>query len=293
MGTSTASDHYVIMNLDMSGHTSKQIGNHLLPAARLSMAARAISALLLPLGLALSLAATPAVAKKPPPGPKPDPVFPFSTEIEDFKKADASIPAIEDAALFLGSSSIRLWNLAEGFPGFQPINRGFGGATTPDVLHYYPRLKPKLAPRSIVVYVGENDLSAGALPKKVARDVLMLLARLRSDYPKARIACLSLKPSPLRWTGYPRMQAVNQVLAEAAAAGRFDFLEVGAVLLASDGLPDASLFRPDGLHMNPRGYARWNQLVANWLRQDIRMPVTTVQSRAAPSLSVAAVAAKP
>ena len=34
---------------------------------------------------------------------------------------------------------------------------------------------------------------------------------------------------------------------------------------AADGLPDASLFRPDGLHMNPRGYERWTRLVDAYL----------------------------
>jgi lysophospholipase L1-like esterase len=203
----------------------------------------------------------------PPPSaqPKPDPVFPFSTEIEDFAKAESAGPAIENATLFLGSSSIRLWDIRGGFPTTATINRGFGGATTPDVLHYYPRLRPRLAPRSIVVYVGENDLAAGTTPEKVAKNVLTLLGKLRSDYPKARIAWMSLKPSPIRWTLYPQMLAVNAVVSAQAKSTRFDFVEVGKVLLASDGLPDASLFRADGLHMNIRGYTLWNRLIEAWL----------------------------
>jgi lysophospholipase L1-like esterase len=204
-------------------------------------------------------------AVPPGPQPKPDPVFPFSTEIEDFAKADSAGPAVEDATLFLGSSSIRLWDIRGGFPTTATINRGFGGATTPDVLHYYPRLRPRLAPRSIVVYVGENDLAAGTTPEKVAKNVLTLLGKLRSDYPKARIAWMSLKPSPIRWTLYPQMLAVNAAVGAQAKGTRFDFVEVGKVLLASDGLPDASLFRPDGLHMNIRGYTLWNRLIEAWL----------------------------
>ncbi|CAN5156847.1 SGNH/GDSL hydrolase family protein [soil metagenome] len=207
---------------------------------------------------------TSPVAAGPSVQPKPDPSFPFSTEIEDFAKANAEM-AIPDATLFLGSSSIRLWNVEDSFPKLRVINRGFGGATTPDVLHYYERLRPRESPRSVIVYVGENDLSAGASPDKVAADILTLLGRLRSDFPRARIACLSLKPSPIRWTSYPKMQAVNGLIASRARAMGFDYLEVGGVLLATDGLPDASLFRADGLHMNPRGYALWNRLVADWL----------------------------
>ena len=45
----------------------------------------------------------------------------------------------------------------------------------------------------------------------------------------------------------------------------FEYLDVGSSLLAHDGLPDASLFGSDGLHMNPRGYSHWNKLVDGWL----------------------------
>lgn len=194
-----------------------------------------------------------------------DPAFPFSQEIDAFAKANEAGPAIADATLFLGSSSIRLWDISGSFPDIGTVNRGFGGATTPDMLHYYKRLLPRAKPRSILVYVGENDLAAGAAPGEVANNILTLLKQLRSDYPKAHIAYLSLKPSPIRWTLWPKMAAVNMTVAARARVSRFDYLDVGRVLLAPDGLPDASLFRPDGLHMNPRGYTLWTKLVDAYL----------------------------
>lgn len=197
--------------------------------------------------------------------PNADPAFPFSKEIEAFAKADDRGPAVAGAALFMGSSSIRLWDIARSFPDRAIVNRGFGGATTRDVLHYYRRLLPHSAPRSIIVYVGENDLAGGATPPQVARDLLTLLRRLRGDYPRAHILCLSLKPSPIRWTLWPKLAAVNMTVAARARVSGFDYLDVGSVLLAPDGLPDASLFRPDGLHMNPAGYRRWTALIDAWL----------------------------
>lgn len=200
-------------------------------------------------------------------GPKPDPSFPFSREIENFAKADSAESPIADATLFLGSSSIRLWDTTRSFPRIATINRGFGGATTPDVLHYYDRIRPRTAPKSIIVYVGENDLTVGTMPERVARDILTLLGKLRADYPRARIVWMSLKPSPIRWTLWPKMMAVNTIVGARARSVGFDYLDVGQVLLAKDGLPDASLFRTDGLHMNPRGYVLWNQLVHGWLNE--------------------------
>lgn len=215
-------------------------------------------------------AATVAPRPAPPVAPLPakpnaDPSFPFSNEIEAFAKANEAGPAVPDATLFLGSSSIRLWDIGHSFTDIGTINRGFGGATTPDVLHYYKRLLPRAKPRSIVVYVGENDLAAGATPDAVARNILDLMKRLRTDYPRAHIVYMSLKPSPIRWTLWPKMAAVNMAVAGRADAIDFDYLDVGKVLLAADGLPDASLFRPDGLHMNARGYERWTRLVDAYL----------------------------
>lgn len=199
--------------------------------------------------------------------PNADPAFPFSNEIEAFAAATTSGAAVREGVLFLGSSSIRLWDIAGSFRDRPTINRGFGGATTAHVLHYYKCLLPPAPPRSVVVYVGENDLAAGTPPDAVSRDALTLLKRLRADYPRARIAFLSLKPSPIRWTLRPKMAAVNAVVAARAKEMGVTYLDVGSSLLAPDGLPDASLFRVDGLHMNARGYERWTRLVNTWLDQ--------------------------
>ena len=79
---------------------------------------------------------------------------------------------------------------------------------------------------------------------------------------------MSLKPSPLRWTLWPKMAAINMTVGAYARARKFEFLDASHTLLAPDGLPDASLFRPDGLHMNAKGYARWNRIVGAWLFQE-------------------------
>lgn len=237
----------------------------------LRAAARIAAWLLACTGPAAALAAPPPASI-----PNADPSFPFSNEVEAFAKANSAGLPVRDATLFLGSSSIRLWDIAGSFTDIGTVNRGFGGATTAHVLHYYKRLLPPVPPRSVVVYVGENDLAAGATPQAVSRDILTLLKRLRTDYPRASIAWLSLKPSPIRWTLQPKIAQVNAAIAARAKADGFDYLDVGTVLLARDGLPDASLFRPDGLHMNARGYQRWTSLVDAWL--DHLPPVVTARN---------------
>ena len=186
--------------------------------------------------------------------------------------------ARQASALFLGSSSIRLWDVTRSFPALHVANRGFGGATTADVLHHYDRVIAGVQPASVLVYVGENDIAGGATAEQTATDVLTLLARLRRDMPAARIAYLSMKPTPLRWDLYPRMAAANAAVEARAVTIGFDYVDVGHALLAGDGRPDAQLFGRDGLHLNESGYQRWTAIIDRYLRPAGQMASVKAQA---------------
>ena len=197
----------------------------------------------------------------------PDPFALFATEIQAFERIDAQSDAMPGETMFVGSSSIRLWDISHSFPSRTALNRGFGGATTPDVLHYYEQVVGDHDPATVVVYVGENDIATGAEPAEVIRDISKLLARIRADQPNARIVYLSMKPSPSRWDLWGEMTEVNRAMAaRAGSAAGFDYLDVASTMLTKEGKPDASLFGMDGLHMNARGYAVWTSAVEAWLR---------------------------
>ncbi|WCT72449.1 GDSL-type esterase/lipase family protein [Sphingomonas naphthae] len=198
-------------------------------------------------------------------GPAAAPAFRFASEIDAFVRFDA-VSGVEDAkTLFVGSSSVRMWKVKEAFPKMRVLNRGFGGATTPEVLEYYGKVVANHRPESVVIYVGDNDIAAGSPPADVATDVLSLLARLRSDMPKARIVYLSIKASPLRWSLWPKMVAVNSAVRAKSGPATFDYLDVSSALMGPDGHPDPRYFGPDGLHMNAEGYALWTALVDAYL----------------------------
>jgi len=189
----------------------------------------------------------------------------FASETAAF--AAAGSDHVHDAAvLFLGSSSIRLWDIGRSFPKIDVVNRGFGGATTEDVLVHYDQVIAGVQPAVVIVYVGENDIAEGASAEQAAGGVLTLLARLRADMPHARIAYLSMKPTPLRWDLYPRLRAANAVIKARSGVGRFDYLDVGGVLLAADGGPDPVLFQADGLHLGERGYKLWTEILDHYLQ---------------------------
>ena len=78
--------------------------------------------------LRLSCSTQPAAGLRPRDAADPDPAR-FESEIAAFEAWDHQNSFPHDAILFVGSSSIRLWQTAESFPDLPVINRGFGGST--------------------------------------------------------------------------------------------------------------------------------------------------------------------
>ena len=74
----------------------------------------------------------------------------FSKEIGYFIQWDKKNSYPKNAILFVGSSSIKLWDTAISFPKLQVINRGFGGSQISDVNYYYQQIVKKYKPSKIV-----------------------------------------------------------------------------------------------------------------------------------------------
>src|SRR3954465_15809073 len=143
--------------------------------------------------VALAKEATAPIAKKPT-GPAR-----FETEIAAFEKWDHQNAVPQNCILFVGSSTIRLWQTADAFPELPVVNRGFGGSTIPDVNHFADRIVFKYKPRRIVFYAGDNDLAAGRTPDRVFSDFQTFLVSAHEHLPNAQIIFLAIKPSIARW----------------------------------------------------------------------------------------------
>lgn len=193
---------------------------------------------------------------------------------DDFAKWEKEIQAIEarlqakppvsGGVLFVGSSSIRLWDVEKHFPGRGIINAGFGGSQIPDSTHFAKRLIFPWKPSTVVLYAGDNDLSAGRTPEQVAEDFIQFATTVHAELPEARIIFLSIKLCESRWKLRPRVLAANERIrrfCEAADPARLQYVEVASSLLGPDGRPDARYFQKDQLHLSEAGYAVWSQLL--------------------------------
>lgn len=192
----------------------------------------------------------------------------WKAEIEKMVAADANDPPAKGGVLFLGSSSIRLWDLKKAFPGKDYLNRGFGGSEISDSLHYLDQIVFPYEPKAIVFYAGDNDLAKGKSPEQVAADFEKLSERVAERLPETRILYIAVKPSLKRWALYDKVQDANSRIAEQCAEKpNRQFVDVAPPMLGEDGLPKKELFVADGLHLSPAGYAIWNKLVAEALAE--------------------------
>ena len=189
-------------------------------------------------------------------------------EIRAFEASDRASPPPPGGIVFVGSSSIRLWrSLATDFPGLPIVNRGFGGSTMPEAIHYLPRIVLAYRPRTVVLYEGDNDLTFDWGPQQVAADYVQFVRVVREALPGTRIIFISVKPSPSRWRLVDQQREVNRLVREAAARDTLQtFVDVFMPMLGSNGRPRPELFLADSLHMTPAGYVVWREQLAPHLR---------------------------
>lgn len=192
----------------------------------------------------------------------------WEPDIRKFEAADKEKMPPAGAVLFVGSSSIVKWkSLAEDFPGVTTINRGFGGSELADTTYFADRIVIPYAPKTVVVYAGDNDLAAGKTPEQVFAAWKGLVENVHAKLPQTRLVFISIKPSVARWKLADKIRATNELVKSYAAADkRQTYVDVFTPMLSADGMPRPELFVKDGLHMTPAGYAIWTKVVTPVIR---------------------------
>lgn len=190
----------------------------------------------------------------------------WEASLAAFAAADREKTPGEGGVLFVGSSSIRLWDKLEEQFSMVPlvINRGFGGSRMEDCAAYVDRLVLPYRPRMVLVYAGDNDLAEGRTPQQVADSFRRFARRVHEALPDTRIAYISIKPSPARLALLEEVRAANALIREQSRAARnIQYVDVFTPMLDARGRPRAELFRADALHLNDEGYALWKSVLVS------------------------------
>lgn len=198
--------------------------------------------------------------------------WPFFDEVQAYRKQDSISVPPRNAILFIGSSSFRLWkNMQDDFPGYTIINRGLGGSSLPDIIHYADEMIFAYKPKQIIIYCGDNDLAASdtVTAETVVKRFGDLFELIRNRKPGIPVVYVSIKPSPSRERLLPAMMLANKTIKEfLKTKPHTAFADVFSEMMSSDGKIRTDIFLEDKLHMNAKGYATWIKTITPYLLKD-------------------------
>jgi lysophospholipase L1-like esterase len=182
----------------------------------------------------------------------------FEADIVRFEQADLLHPPDKGGVVFVGSSSIRLWSsLPHDFSELKVINRGFGGSTMADAVHFAHRIVTPYQPQLVVIFAGTNDIANGKKAEAILEDYRSFVRVVREKLPHVPIAYLSITPTPSRWSMVDEVRKTNRLIREYSESQQdLTFVDMFDRYL-TDGKPRPELFVGDQLHMNEKGYAIW------------------------------------
>lgn len=210
--------------------------------------------------IALLLLTLPTFAESP---PRPEHDFAkWEKTIAAFEQQDQERPPRPGGVLFIGSSTIRRWNVDQDMPELHALNRGFGGSELIDSVHFADRIVLPYKPKVIVLYAGGNDLMKGTHPTQIYQDFLAFVEKVHATLPETEICYLAIKPTIKRWEIRHRERAVNALIEMACVEGeRLHYLNDWDIMLGPDGKPDAKYLVEDNLHPSEAGYRKIAELI--------------------------------
>ncbi len=193
--------------------------------------------------------------------------IPFQEEINVFIKNDSIQMPATNSILFVGSSSFNYWkDISNYFPGYAIINRGFGGSSLTDIIHFNQETILKYKPKQIYIYCGENDIAASdtITPQIVFERFKILYKIIRIHLGKnIPVMYVSIKPSVARWSMEEKFVAANTLIRNFINKQKqTQFLDVHTAMLDPNGMVYKDIFIADKLHMNAKGYAIWQKIIA-------------------------------
>ena len=180
----------------------------------------------------------------------------------------------------VGSSSIRYWrSLFPNFSEWDIIQRGFGGSLIWDSAQHFQSLITDHDPSLVLVFAGTNDVARERTAEQTINGVKCLIQRLESVNPELPIIYIAITPTPARWNIWDKSNAVNLEIEKLASEkSNLFFMKTAPEFLETGEPPSADLFWSDGLHLSDKGYAIWNDILAETLTEVNTSPPTLEES---------------
>ncbi len=191
----------------------------------------------------------------------------WEQDIQALAAATREAAPPENAILFVGSSSIRLWSsLAEDMAPAPVIQHGFGGSKIEDVNFYAEQLITQWQAPKVVIFVGSNNINGNeehaTAPIQIRDQLALLLDTILAARADTQIFYISITPTLFSWDKWASVQEANRLAAELCDSyENAHFIETADLFLDEQGEPNKTLYAFDGLHLSAEGYAAWTDRI--------------------------------
>ncbi|MGB9746136.1 MAG: GDSL-type esterase/lipase family protein [Bacteroidales bacterium] len=198
-------------------------------------------------------------------------VLAWEKDIRALEHLDSIETDPENAILFTGSSSIRLWNtIQEDMSPWKVIRRGYGGAKLSDFAVYASRIIYPHNPSAIVIFIA-NDVTGSPTdktPHEIDALVKSIHRTIRAKFPSVPIFWIEITPTPSRWSAWPRIQKANRKIQSFCQHHKNTwFIQTSGAFLTPELQPRPELFINDQLHLNHEGYLLWSSIIKDNLQK--------------------------
>ncbi len=190
----------------------------------------------------------------------------FAKEINDLDSLNKVQPDPEQAILFTGSSSIKLWStIKEDMAPYTVIQRGFGGSKIEDLAYYLQRIVYPHKFRAIAIFCGTNNITGNG--REMSEDSIMhwvanIDRQIRHKFPGTPIFWIAVTPVPSRASVLDKVMIHNGRMAEYCAGRKNTFLiNTVPAYLDQEGKAIPRYFIQDMLHQNHDGYRVWADII--------------------------------
>jgi hypothetical protein len=189
----------------------------------------------------------------------------WEKEIEKFEMLDQTEHYPEDAVMFAGSSSIRLWStLSKDMAPYSVIQRGYGGAKLSDYAVYADRIFSPHICSAMVLFIA-NDITGGTndkSPEEVRKLFSVIHKTFRKSHPGIPVFYIAITPTRSRWKAWPEISKANSQIKEwCKNQPNTYFIGTDTAFLNQNGEPKEELFINDKLHLNADGYKVWTRII--------------------------------
>jgi len=183
------------------------------------------------------------------------------------KQSRDLIATLSDAVIggiaFFGDSIVSNWNLSKYFS--EPVyNAGIGGDCTSRALLRFDTTIAPLAPRAIVIHIGDNDLKYGYPIKTAAKNLGLLICKAMSIPSVKRVIVDSAPPVNRSFGNMPglctnrKVDRLNKQIQAVCEAKGAAFVNTNALLKDANGNLRAD-WTTDGMHLTEEAYCAVSQ----------------------------------